>query len=62
MSSESKQAEPLSERKRSLTSLTLAWISEKIRRSEAIKAQVRSGAYQVDNAKLAAALANEESE
>ncbi|MCB0354896.1 MAG: flagellar biosynthesis anti-sigma factor FlgM [Bdellovibrionales bacterium] len=47
-------------RKRSLTSLTLEWITEKLRRSEQIKEDIKSGSYQIDSEKLAARLANEE--
>ncbi|MCI5066776.1 flagellar biosynthesis anti-sigma factor FlgM [bacterium] len=48
-------------RKRSLTSLTLAWLSDKLRRAEEVKEQVRSGAYEVDTEKLAASMVNKES-
>ncbi|MCB0328117.1 MAG: flagellar biosynthesis anti-sigma factor FlgM [Bdellovibrionales bacterium] len=47
-------------RKRSLTSLTLAWLSEKLRRAEEIKEKVHSGAYQVDSEKLAASMVNKD--
>jgi anti-sigma28 factor (negative regulator of flagellin synthesis) len=47
-------------RKRSLTSVTLQWLAERMRRSERIKAQVSEGTYQVDSAKVAASIVNEE--
>lgn len=43
-------------RKRSLTSLTLQWLSEKIRRTEKIKEEITSGHYEVDSEKIAASL------
>ncbi len=49
-------------RKRSLTSLTLQWLSERLRRSEDIKQRVESGDYQLDSGKVAAALANQDVE
>ena len=45
-------------KKRSLTSITLGWIAERVRRAERIKAQVDSGSYQVDTAKVAASIVN----
>ena len=48
-------------RKRSLTSVTLAWLSEKLRKAEDLKDKVQSGAYEVDSEKLAASLVNKES-
>ncbi|MFM1846903.1 MAG: Anti-sigma-28 factor, FlgM [Pseudomonadota bacterium] len=56
--SESEQA--VKPRKRSLTSVTLQWLAERMRRSERIKAQVSEGTYQVDSAKVAASIVNEE--
>jgi anti-sigma28 factor (negative regulator of flagellin synthesis) len=41
------------ERKRSLTSITLGWLSEKLRRSEQIKESLKSGSYKVDSEKIA---------
>ena len=49
------------ERKRSLTSLTLNWLSEKLKRAEEVKEQVKSGAYEVDSAKLAASMVDKDS-
>ena len=40
-------------RKRSLTSMTLGWIAERISRAERIKEQVNSGTYKVDPERVA---------
>lgn len=45
--------------KRSLTSVTLGWIADKLRRSEEIKQKLADGTYSVDTRKVAAAIANE---
>lgn len=47
-------------RRRSLTSVTLQWFAERLRRSERIKAAIDAGTYSVDSAKVAASLVNEE--
>ena len=47
-------------RKRSLTSVTLQWLSEKLRRSEQIKEQVASGQYELDTEKIAASMLSSE--
>jgi len=51
---------PKLKRKRSLTSLTLSWLSERLKRSEALKEQIQNGTYQVDSEKLAKSLVNRE--
>jgi anti-sigma28 factor (negative regulator of flagellin synthesis) len=45
-------------RPRSATSIALGWIAEKLRRSERIKEQLKSGAYSVDSTKIAEAILN----
>ncbi len=47
-------------RKRGLTSLTLKWISEKLRRSEQIKGEIQEGKYKLDSQKIASSILNEE--
>lgn len=47
-------------RKRSLTSLTLQWIAERLRRSERVKAQIAQGTYTVNSEQVAASLLNSE--
>lgn len=53
--SNSDQAKP---RPRSATSIALGWIAEKLRRSERIKEQLKSGTYSVDSSKVAEAILN----
>ena len=47
-------------KKRSLTSVTLGWIAEKVRKAEQIKAQVQSGTYKISSEKVAAAIINDD--
>ena len=47
-------------RRRGLTSLTLKWLADKIRRAEKIKEDVRSGRYTVDSEKVASSMVNKE--
>ena len=47
-------------RQRSLTSLTLNWMAERVRRAERIKKQVAKGKYKVNSEEIAAAIINEE--
>lgn len=47
-------------RKRSLTSVTLQWLAERMRRSERIKDALERGTYTVDSEKVAKSLVNEE--
>lgn len=54
------QEEALAGRKRSVTSLTLGWLAEKIRRTQDLKERVASGKYQIDSEKVAAAIINED--
>ncbi len=46
-------------RKRSLTDITLGWLAERLRKAEKIKADIQSGAYQIDSQKIASAILNE---
>jgi len=48
------------ERKRGMTSLTLQWIGEKLRRSEEIKNGLESGSYKVDSESVAKALVSDD--
>lgn len=47
-------------RKRGLTSITLGWIAEKLRRAEKIKHDLAEGTYKVDSEKVAASLTGTE--
>ena len=47
-------------RKRGITSVTLGWIAEKLRRAEKIKEEIKSGTYKVDSEKIAAAIVNKD--
>lgn len=49
-----------SDKRRSLTSITLGWIAQRLRKAEKIRSDIESGHYQVDTEKVAAALLNEE--
>lgn len=46
-------------RRRGLTSVTLGWIADRMRRSEKIKKEIEEGKYQVDSSKIAAAIVND---
>jgi len=56
--SDAENTPPGGGRRRSLTSITLNWIAERMRRAEQIKEQLDSGSYKVESAKVAAALLN----
>jgi anti-sigma28 factor (negative regulator of flagellin synthesis) len=43
-------------RKKGITSLTLQWIAEKLRRTNKIKEELSNGTYQVDSSKVAKAI------
>jgi anti-sigma28 factor (negative regulator of flagellin synthesis) len=43
-------------RKRSLTSLTLQWVAERLRRAERIKEEIAKGTYQPNSEKVAASI------
>ena len=48
------------QRARGLTSLTLGWIAERMRKAQAIKERLAKGDYSVDSEKLASAIASTE--
>lgn len=52
--------EPKKPRQRSLTSVTLNWMAERVRRAEKIKKQIAKGKYKVNSEEIAAAIINEE--
>lgn len=47
-------------RRKGVTSLTLGWLADRLRRAEKIKEQIASGAYQVNSAKIAESILNQE--
>jgi anti-sigma28 factor (negative regulator of flagellin synthesis) len=47
---------PRQPRRRGLTSMTLQWIADKLRRTDRIKEELSAGTYQVDSAKVAQAM------
>jgi anti-sigma28 factor (negative regulator of flagellin synthesis) len=49
-------------RKRGLTSVTLQWFAEKLRKAERIKEALDRGTYQIDSNKVAKALLTGEGE
>lgn len=52
--------QPNGSRKRGLTSVTLQWIAEKLRRTSQIKEELERGTYRVDSNKVAEAILNGE--
>jgi anti-sigma28 factor (negative regulator of flagellin synthesis) len=49
-------------RKRSLTSLSLQWLAERMRKAERIKAEIAAGKYSVSSADVAESLVSEPSD
>ena len=47
-------------RKRSLTSLTLDWLAEKLRRTERLRKEISGGQYKVESEKIAQAILTRE--
>lgn len=47
-------------RRRGLTSLTLGWLADRLRRAAQVKEQVEKGQYSVDSEKVAAAIVNKD--
>ena len=43
-------------RRRGLTSVTLQWLAEKLRRAEKIKDALNQGTYEIDSSKVAKAI------
>lgn len=43
-------------RRKGLTSLTLQWLADKLRRTDKIKEEVANGSYKVDSSKVAQAI------
>ena len=48
------------QKKRSLTSISLGWLAEKLRKCERIKAELNSGTYSVDSSAIAQSITNAE--
>jgi anti-sigma28 factor (negative regulator of flagellin synthesis) len=49
-------------RRRGLTSVTLGWLADRMRKAEKLKAQISSGEYKIDNEKIAASILNKETQ
>ena len=49
-------------RKRSLTSLSLQWLAERMRKAERIKAEIAAGKYSVSSSDVAESLVSEPSD
>ena len=49
-------------RKRSLTSLSLQWLAERMRKTERIKAEIAAGKYSVSSADVAESIVSEPSD
>jgi anti-sigma28 factor (negative regulator of flagellin synthesis) len=47
-------------RARGLTSLTLGWIAERMRKAQILKAKIESGEYQIQTGAIASAIVNPE--
>ncbi|MCB0310584.1 MAG: flagellar biosynthesis anti-sigma factor FlgM [Bdellovibrionales bacterium] len=47
-------------RRRSLTSISLGWVADRLRRAEQIKQEISSGSYKIDTAKVAASMVSDE--
>ena len=47
-------------RRKGMTSLSLGWLADRMRRAERIKSEIQSGSYQVDPKKVAASMVLEE--
>lgn len=59
-SKEQAESEAKNPRRKGVTSLTLGWLADRMRRAEKIKAQVASGAYQVNSSQIAASILNQD--
>lgn len=56
MDSENNNSNNSGGRKRSLTSIALGWVADRLRRCEELKEQINTGTYEVDNEKIASAI------
>ena len=54
--------EKKSPRARGLTSLTLGWIAERMRKAQDLKEKIAKGEYQVKTGEIASAIANTDEE
>jgi len=45
-------------RRKGITSVTLQWVADKLRRAQRIKEELSTGSYQIDSAKVAQAIVN----
>lgn len=56
--SEERLGDGVPQKKRSLTSISLGWLAEKLRKCERIKSELNSGTYKVDSAAIAQSITN----
>lgn len=56
------ETEEKTPRKRSLTSVTLQWLAERMRKAERIKRELEDGTYSVSTERVAASLVNADGE
>lgn len=54
--SENPLGKPVNSKKRSLTSLSLQWLAERLRKAERIKSELAQGTYVVPTSKIAEAI------
>jgi anti-sigma28 factor (negative regulator of flagellin synthesis) len=47
-------------KKRSLTSVTLQWLAERVRKTERIKEELQAGHYKVSSEQIAASIVNDD--
>lgn len=57
--SEDNKGGPNTPRKRSLTSLSLQWLAERMRKAERIKAEIAAGKYRISSAEVAESLVSD---
>jgi len=56
------QPEKKPPRRRGITSLSLGWLADQVRRAQRIRQQLEKGTYKVDSEKIAASIVNAENE